>query len=221
MITKESVFKAIEEAKATGLAKSKIDGYKKNKELVMRSITELENEGKIKQKGARYYLPEFAIAKKRLAKTTTAKLSSIETPLKDYVKRKELEDLLSEIFNRLASLKEQVDRAFDYINDIYVEMKKSVPTLKEAPTDEDFRIIYDNLNTLGHFGNSVPVPLFKDEVMKKFKITEEDINHALLDLDKEEIIYLQTADKPEELEDKNRGIKFQGKFLYFITWTKR
>jgi excisionase family DNA binding protein len=93
------------------------------------------------------------------------------------------------------------------------------------PKDEALRVIfkkvYEDLNVAHHFGDSVPVPVFKDEVKKHVTISDEEIEKALLELDSKEIIYLQTLDRPSDFSDSERGIKFQGRILYFITWTKK
>jgi excisionase family DNA binding protein len=93
------------------------------------------------------------------------------------------------------------------------------------PRDEGlkaiFKRIYDELNAVRRFGDSVPVPIFKDEVKKHVAISDEEIDKILLDLDSKEIIYLQTLDNPGDFSDSDRGIKFQGRVLYFITWTKK
>ena len=93
------------------------------------------------------------------------------------------------------------------------------------PRDEGlkaiFKRIYDELNAVRRFGDSVPVPIFKDEVKKHVAISDEEIDKILLDLDSKEIIYLQTLDRPQDFEDSDRGVKFQGRILYFITWTKK
>jgi excisionase family DNA binding protein len=84
-----------------------------------------------------------------------------------------------------------------------------------------FKRIYDELNAIRHFGDSVPVPVFKDEVKKHINISDDEIDKILLDLDSKEIVYLQTLDRPSDFSDSDRGIKFQGRILYFITWTKK
>jgi excisionase family DNA binding protein len=83
-----------------------------------------------------------------------------------------------------------------------------------------FKKVYEDLNVARHFGDSVPVPIFKDEVKKHINISDEEIDKILLDLDSKEIIYLQTLDRPSDFNDNDRGIKFQGRTLYFITWHK-
>jgi excisionase family DNA binding protein len=92
---------------------------------------------------------------------------------------------------------------------------------KEEAIRVIFKKVYEDLNVTHHFGDSVPVPIFKDEVKKHVAISDEEIDKALLDLDSKEIIYLQTLDNPGDFSDSDRGIKFQGRILYFITWTKR
>jgi len=93
------------------------------------------------------------------------------------------------------------------------------------PKDEALKVIfrkaYEDLNITHHFGDSVPVPVFKDEVKKHINISDEEIDKILLDLDSKEIVYLQTLDRPSDFSDSDRGIKFEGRVLYFITWTKK
>jgi len=84
-----------------------------------------------------------------------------------------------------------------------------------------FRKVYEDLNATRHFGDSVPVPIFKDEVKKHVAISDEEIDKILLDLDSKEIIYLQILDNQGDFSDSDRGIKFQGRVLYFITWIKK
>jgi len=83
-----------------------------------------------------------------------------------------------------------------------------------------FRKVYEDLNVTHRFGDSVPIPIFKDEVKKHTNISDEEIDKILLDLDSKEIIYLQTLDNPSDFSDSDRGVKFQGRTLYFITWHK-
>jgi excisionase family DNA binding protein len=92
------------------------------------------------------------------------------------------------------------------------------------PKDEALKVVfrkaYEGLNVTHHFGDSVPIPIFKDEVKKHINISDEEIDKILLDLDSKEIIYLQTLDNPSDFSDSDRGVKFQGRTLYFITWHK-
>jgi excisionase family DNA binding protein len=92
---------------------------------------------------------------------------------------------------------------------------------KEEALKVIFKKVYEDLNVARHFGDSVPVPIFKDEVKKHINILDEEIDKMLLDLDSKEIIYLQTLDRPSDFNDSDRGIKFQGRILYFITWMEK
>jgi hypothetical protein len=217
VITKESIFEAIINAKDRGVNKTDLGIRKRSvKETIEKILSELEGEEKIVHKGSRYFMPEFATPTKKILKGKSYD-SQIKELLKDYVKRGELQDA----YSKIAHLKEEIERAFDYVNDIYFGMKKRSLLKIALPTNDDLLIIYDNINALGHYGDSVPIPLFKDEVVKKFNINEDKLNEILLSLDDDGTIYLQTADRPDELKDKDRGIKFQERFLYFVTWVKR
>jgi hypothetical protein len=89
---------------------------------------------------------------------------------------------------------------------------------KEEALKLIFKRVYDELNAINHYGDSVPVPVFKDAVKKKLNISDDEIEKTLLDLDTEEVLYLQTLDRPSDFSDSDRGIKFEGRILYFITW---
>jgi len=91
---------------------------------------------------------------------------------------------------------------------------------KEEALKVIFRKVYEDLNVTHHFGDSVPIPIFKDEVKKHINISDDEIDKILLDLDSKEIVYLQTLDNPSDFSDSDRGVKFQGRILYFITWHK-
>jgi len=91
---------------------------------------------------------------------------------------------------------------------------------KEEALGLIFKRVYDELNAINHYGDSVPVPVFKDAVKKKLNISDDEIEKTLLDLDTEEVLYLQTLDRPSDFSDSDRGIKFEGRILYFITWMK-
>jgi len=219
MITKESIYEQIAQAKETGATKTELGGKKKEvKNLVETFLGNFEQEGKIIRKGFRYYLKDLSLAPKKAGKKENEDIKAI---LRDYVKRDELEALLQDTYAKIAHLKEEIDRLYDYANDVFVEMKKAMPQTKGQLTKDDLRIIYDNLNAIGRFGDSIPLSVFKNEVMKKFEINEKQLNDMLLNLDDEGVIYLQTADKPDELKDKERGIQFQERLLYFLTWIKR
>jgi excisionase family DNA binding protein len=97
--------------------------------------------------------------------------------------------------------------------------KNLVP--KEEALKLIFKRVYDELNAINHYGDSVPVPVFKDAVKKKLNISDDEIEKTLLDLDTEEVLYLQTLDRPSDFSDSDRGIKFEGRILYFITWMKK
>jgi len=139
----------------------------------------------------------------------------------NYVTKKEIEKILnnalSEIDKKISDLKEQIDRVYEYVDEIFLFERKN-----QFPDDEEMRIVYDNLNVKGHFENSIPIYLFKNELKKKFNITEEELNKKIIELDKREIIYLTASDEPEETKKSERCIKSKNDNLfYYITWMKR
>lgn len=221
-LTKESIIEKIAKKGDKGATKSEI--YKgKNKEEFEKLLSELLNEGKIIKKGSRFSLKDSSNTLPIEAKKEEyVKLEVLLKLQDDYLKfKKEAENEIKELRGLIYQLKESLDRAYDYINDVFLYMKEELGVKRDTPNVEDLRIIYDNLNAIHNFGDSVPVPVFKDEVIKKFNISEDEINKILLELDEKEIIYLQTLDRPNEVKDSDRGIKFEGRVLYFITWMKK
>ena len=217
MLTKETFLKKIVESGEKGTTKSSL--YRgKEKETFENIIKELLSEGKIVEKNRRLFAKE------------SLKLATPKPMKEEIVTQSEIQSLKNEfaafkkdVIARLNELKNQIDRAYEYIDDIFIYMKtttagESAKTLLQV---DELRIIYDNLNTSYNFGDSVPIPLFKDEIMKKYKVSEEELNTMLLDLDNKEIIHLQTIDDPEDFADSNRGITFENRIFYFITWMKR
>ena len=219
MLTKETFLKKIVESGEKGTTKSSL--YRgKEKETFENIIKELLSEGKIVEKNRRLFAKN-AFQTELPNITQKGVLTGDLTSLKNEIAalRKELNELRS----NYRELKNQIDRAYEYIDDIFIYMKtttagESAKTLLQV---DELRIIYDNLNTFYNFGDSVPIPLFKDEIMKKYKVSEEELNKMLLDLDNKEIIHLQTIDDPEDFADSNRGITFENRIFYFITWMKR
>jgi len=102
---------------------------------------------------------------------------------------------------------------------VKINGKNYIP--KEEALKLIFKKVFDELNLTRNYGNSVPVPAFKEAVKKYLDISDEDIDKVLLDLDTQEVIYLQTLDRPAEFQDSDKGIKFGDRVLYFITWQEK
>jgi len=139
----------------------------------------------------------------------------------NYITKKEVEKILEkelgEINKKISDLKEQIDRIYEYVDEIFILQRKGQP-----PNEEEMRIIYDNINTQGSFKDSMPIYLFKDELKKKFNISEEGLNEKIIELNKREIIHLRSADKSEKIKEPEHCIKSKnGKLFYYITWMKR
>ena len=139
----------------------------------------------------------------------------------NYITKKEVEKILEkelgEINKKISNLKEQIDRIYEYVDEIFILRRKGQP-----PNEEEMRIIYDNINTQGSFKESMPLYIFKDELKKKFNISEEGLNEKIIELNKREIIHLRSADKSEKIKEPEHCIKSKnGKLFYYITWMKR
>ncbi|BAL80745.1 hypothetical protein [Caldisericum exile] len=222
MFTKDGILKIIIESGSKGTTRSEIYKKKtKEKEIVNTIVQSLVDEGKVIEKGKRLFAKEKLQELPVKGSTTKEEFAK----LKDFIEfktivEKKLQEI-DELRGLLYQLKNEIDRAYDYINDVFIYLKE--PSHKKVGNIdvESLRMIYDNLNAIHNFGDSVPIPIFKDEVKKQFDISDEEIDKILLDLDNKEIIYLQTLDNPKDFSDSNRGIKFEGRILYFITWMKR
>lgn len=217
MLTKETILKKVVDAGEKGTTKSAL--YRgKEKETFENIIKELLSEGKIVEKNRRLFAKEASkLAMPKPIKEETATQLEIQSLKNDF------EAFKKEIVERVNELKNQIDRAYEYIDDIFIYMKTTTTgeSVKTLPQVDELRIMYDNLNAIYNFGDSVPIPLFKDEIMKKYNVNEAKLDKMLLDLDNKEIIHLQTIDDPDDFADSNRGIKFENRIFYFITWMKR
>ncbi len=82
-----------------------------------------------------------------------------------------------------------------------------------------FKKVYDDVNIKTNARDSVSIKKFKDELKKVIQLSEEEVNKELLELDKEEVLYLQTIDDPAILSEEERkaAIEFNEKTLFFIT----
>ncbi len=210
MKSKEEIIEFIKSSGKRGETFTHISGTRKRKSpeytLTKQLLNDLIAEGKIEKSGSRYYIANIKKHRKAQSK---------------YVTRDELEEVIQQVYKDLATLKAQVDRAFGYIDEVFLSAREH--KLSEAlPTELDMQIAYDNVNQRENAGDSVPLPDFKRELKRMgFKFSDEEINKKLLDMDKTEIIYLQRANNPEELEEKGKGIQTDRGFLFYITWIKR
>lgn len=213
---KEDLLKKIAASSEKGIKKSEI--YEKNvanKEVVDKILEDLISEGRIFEQNGKIYIND------NLSKGQGKEAYAKREELKNYATKAEVKELLQEVFYKITQLKEEINRLYDYVDDVFIDIKKKEGTLKSVPTSEELLIIYENLNTKFHFEDLVPLPVFKKEVEKHFKISENKINEILLNLDEKETIHLQTAGKSEKVEDKEKGIEREGKLFYYLTWVKK
>ncbi|MEF3244666.1 MAG: hypothetical protein K6343_01585 [Caldisericaceae bacterium] len=211
MVDKNLILKKVEEKGKEGITKSELRKKIKIKKEELEALVEaLTKENKIIDKRGRLFAKSF------------------EEKESAFVSLEELEKTKKEIFKeidslkgKIAELKNEIDRVYEYVDDVFLYLKKEKGITSQKPSIDDLLIIYDNLNATHNFGDSIPLPLFKDEILEKYNISENEIDELLLELDRKEIIYLQTLDNKNDFEDSNRGINYQGRLLYFITWMKR
>ena len=70
----------------------------------------------------------------------------------NYLTKKEvdkiLEKELAEINKKISDLKGQIDRIYEYVDEIFILHRK-----EQSPNEEEMRIVYDNINIKGNFEN--------------------------------------------------------------------
>ncbi len=210
MKSKEDILEIIANSKDNGVTVTAIAGSRKKKDTasIKETLSALLSKRKIVKTGSRYYL--MGMKKQRRKKSA------------NYITREEVESLMGEVYKDIARLKDQIDRAFEYVDEVYLNFRSINKVTNELPSNNDLLIAYDNVNRMQNAGDSVPIPDFKKELRKKgFNFTDDEINKRLLEMDKAEIIYLQQANNPDELENKKEGIHTERGFLFYITWIKR
>ena len=212
MKSEEDILEIVANAKDRGVTLTEItDGSRKKKDTtpVKETLEKLKEAGKVVRKSnGRYYLAGIK--------------PTLRRKNKNYVTREELEGIINEVYRDIAFLKEKIDRAYEYVDEVFLHLKDNKQVSTKLPTREEMLIAYDNVNIRENAGGSVPIPDFKRELKKMgFRFNEEEINKKLLEMDKSKIIYLQEANNPEELEEKEQGIKTDRGLLFYITWIKR
>ncbi|NIA10279.1 MAG: hypothetical protein GWP10_11275 [Nitrospiraceae bacterium] len=210
MKSKEDVLEIIANAKTEGITLTKIADSKKKKDTapIKDMLATLLSENKITKSGSRYYLRGIRKQRKRKAE--------------NYITREELEGIIGEVYKDIAHLKDRIDRAYEYVDEVFLNLRDRNKNESGFPSKTDMLLAYDNINRTENAGESVPISDFKKELRKMgFKFNEEEINKKLLEMDKTEIIYLQQANDPDELENKKEGIQTGRGFLFYITWIKR
>lgn len=208
--SKEEIIEFIKKSGSNGETLTHISGTRKISSpeyiLTKQLLNDLVAEKKIEKKHSRYYI--IGVRKHRKVQSK-------------YITRSELEEVIQQVYRDIATLKAQIDRAFEYVDEVFLSARQHKPSVA-LPTEQDMQIAYDNVNQRENAGDSVPLPDFKRELKKMgFKFSDEEINKKLLDMDKAEIIYLQQANAPDELEEKEKGIQTDRGFLFYITWIKR
>ncbi len=220
MKTKEEMLKLIRESGKKGMTLTQLSGTRKRSsaeyKLTKQFLADLESQHLIVKSGSRYYLAGVK-GKKTLKKKV------------NYITKEEFEEVLREVYKDLSALKNEIDRVYEYVDEVFlITRKKSAGKAKseqDFPDEEEMRIAYDNINERENAGDSVSIAEFKRELEKMgFRFTDEEMDKKLLEMDKNEVIYLQEANNPETLEEseRKRGIddKERG-FLFYITWIKR
>jgi len=210
MKSKEGILEVIKKAGKKGVGIFDISRTKRrnnaNYILTKQFLEDLLNEGKIEKRSTGKYVISTAVKRKRLA---------------NYITRDELERVTKGIHQDIASLNDKVDRAFEYIDEVFLNMRTN--RVSGFPAEKDMLIAYDNVNRKEKTEDFVPIPDFKKELSKMgFNFTDKDINTKLLEMDGRGVIHLHKADNPKKIKDRKKGIKAGRKgLLFYIVWAKR
>lgn len=107
------------------------------------------------------------------------------------------------------------------IKAVKVKGKNFIP--KEEAFKFIFRNVFNKIDMQTNAGNSVSIKDFKEALNKVISLSDEEINNTLLELGKEGVLSLQKIDDPGQLteEEKKVAIEFNGRTLFFITWTRK
>jgi len=220
MKTKEEMLKLIRESGKAGITLTKLAGTRKRSsaeyKLTKQFLADLESQHLVVKSGSRYYLA--GVKGKKTAKKKA-----------NYITKEDFEAVVQEIYKDLSALKNEIDRVYEYVDEVFLVTRKKNANKAEGerdfPGEEEMLIAYDNINERENAGDSVSIADFKKELEKMgFSFTEEALNEKLLEMDKNEIIYLQEANNPETLSEneRKRGINDKERgFLFYITWIKR
>ncbi len=220
MKTKEEMLKLIRESGKKGITFTALSGTRKRSsaeyKLTKQFLADLESQHLIVKSNSRYYL---------------AGVKGKKAPKKkvNYITKEEFEAIVQEIYKDLSALKSEIDRVYEYVDEVFLLTRKKnagkTESEQDFPSEDEMRIAYDNINERENAGDSVSIAEFKKELEKMgFRFTEEAINKKLLEMDKNEVIYLQEANNPEILDESERkkGINDRERgFLFYITWIKR
>ncbi len=216
MLTKEDVLKVICETKEKGITREDlISGNEISKDELDKILSQLVKERKIYEMNKRIYPTD----KKVEGQKVEGKKYLNKRDVKKYVTREEFQEHLQNVSERLSELKEEIDRLFDYVGDIYISIKKESGKTVKKPNFEELLMIYDNLNSKFHYKDLVPVSVFKREVMDKYSLTDSEIDEIILQLEKDEVVHLQGDAK--NTKNLGKGIEINRKTFNFITWIRR
>lgn len=216
MLRKEDILKVIFEAKDKGITREDLLSRNEiSKDALDKILSQLLKEGKIYEMNRRIYATEKKVNRREIE----VKENSSVRDSKKYVTRDELQEQLQEVYERLTELKEEIDRLFDYVGDIYMSIKKESGKPINKPNIEELLMIYDNLNSKFHYKDSVPVSVLKREVMDKYSLTDRQIDEIILQLEQDEVVRLQ--EDYGNIKNLEEGIEINGKTFSFVTWIKR
>ncbi|MEA3313671.1 MAG: hypothetical protein U9Q18_04775 [Caldisericota bacterium] len=210
MKSKEGILKMIKKAGKNGVSVFTLAETKSTRNanyiLTKQFLEDLLNEGKVEKNSSGKFIIS-GITKNRRAS--------------DYMTRDELEKITKKIYQGIVDLNEKVDRVFEYIDEVFLNMRMARSS--SFPTEKDMLIAYDNVNMNEGMDDFVPVSILKKELKKMgFLFTNKDLDAKLSEMNKRKIIRLRVASSSKKGKNKKKeiGTGKKGKLPY-ITWLKR
>ena len=210
MKSKEGILKMVKKAGKKGVSVFALAETKSTRNanyiLTKQFLEDLLNEGKVEKNSSGKFIVSGITKNRRAA---------------DYMTRDELEKITKKIYQGIVDLNEKVDRVFEYIDEVFLNMRMDKPS--SFPTEKDMLIAYDNVNMNEGMDNFVPVSSFKKELKKMgFLFTNKDLDARLSEMNKRKIIHLRVASNSKKGKNKKKEVSTgkKGKLPY-ITWLKR
>ncbi len=210
MKSKEGILKMVKKAGREGASVFTLAGTKSarnaNYILTKQFLEDLLNEGKVEKNSSGKFIASGIIKNRRTS---------------DYVTRDEVEKITKKIYQGIVDLNEKVDRFFEYIDEVFLNMR--MDRSGSFPAEKDMLIAYDNVNMNESIDDFVPVSNFKKELKKMgFLFTDKDLDAKLSEMNKRKIIYLRVTSSSKKGKNKKKeiGTGKKGKLPY-ITWLKR
>ncbi|MHA1265544.1 MAG: hypothetical protein ACTSRS_09945 [Candidatus Helarchaeota archaeon] len=137
-----------------------------------------------------------------------------------------LEDILQVVTNYCTPYFKRYNQLLDdlteKVNYLYSKGKLKRPAMELLQFQKMVKEIYQHLNIKNNYGEVVPIPLLKQELLEKTPgLSTEDFNTFLLKLEEKRVLDLQIASDPTKVPDAQEGIAHpQRGLIYYVVWRR-